>query len=1607
MTRNTTACWFAISMLAVCPALAQKQPPAPDLADLSVKVSDSPPASSFLVRSVSAKDELPDFEPLDRDEFLGQVENAMSGRGFTESIDPFSGTLHLTMVDVVLPGNAGLDIVIQRSYSSNVVNRVDNTLLTRHAASADASGRLGDSGWQLHMGKLMNPYPGPDSHTTLIFPDGSTHMLFNRDGHPGEKISQEGWLYSVSGAVHAVRLTNGLTYYFDSAAEAGWYYYMAIENGAPVQVLQCTRIEDLNGNAINIEYSRWDGYGGVAAEYVTLIDRVWFGDPDDNRSVRFTYYPDSWNIQKIDVMDGAETVQTWTYYFGDPKDNYVLQPQYPLTESRSVKSLVGVLPPEGNPWLFEYYDLDTPWEEGRWLLKSVQSPRVSRTTYTWAPEVFSTGAEYCSEVPEFLAVQTRQTAFHTGVDDVYEDETTTTYTYTNGGREDATSTVVTTDSQTGVVLATEEQTFHGWGPYTFFDADLWKVGLGKSSIVTTMDDEGNPLETVTTTSVWEQSDDVISFDTRRTSSWVACGGMRELSPVKYVRPVSVTRVVERHDSLPNPPPEPPPDPDTYTTVSSEFDNWGNVGLITEASSDGLARTTALTYWRNQAKNIMVGRVQGRDLDPGGAECRQYDALGRVTKTFTNPAIDDVAECHPTDPVSGARRVDLFYDGLGNLGSQIERSSPADRVTTYQRYTYGSPQDTIIATGTGDDIHICRDYGPLGTVSWETDGRGCDEAFRTEYDYDTLGRLKTVDPPIVDPTTFDYYNDWTQVTVTRGSQEFIYGFDRFGGLTNVYNAQTGHWTQITNDALGRRRQVAMLWNPEPGDTFTYDPLGRLTAVIHPGDPATMLTYDYAGSRVTAVDEKQHATTYHYEAFGDPGDRRLAHLVDAGGNTTSYGYEPVYGGLGAVSAPIPQGNRSFQYVTGSPGCGNGLLESETHPESGTTTHQYNCLGAVTSRMRAGPELTTFGYDTAGRLTRIDYPDAAGTVTMAYDGGSRRTLLENDWATEESTYDDAGRLETVTQGIAGGPQGLVTAYTYDTLGRLETATYPSGRVVTHGWDDRDWLVSLTGEAGSDVAYLPSITYHKTGAPDLVTFANGVTTDHWIDDRNRLVGITSAWLMQIGIGYDDASNVERWNDLYSPAKSRSFSYDELDRLETATSPGLWGDLSFTYDELGNRLTRTLNGETTTYAYESSTNRLATLTGDDEGEFLYDDVGRLIEEVRGPGPDIFADGFESGTTGAWNSGAKHAKVATSSLTYTFNSADQLTLVTRAGQTMGDYAYDGDGLRVGKTVGEQTVFYLRGPSGNTLAEYDQDGLLIAEYIYAGDRQVAKVEPDGGGGDDLSFFHPDQLGTALYITDESGAITWSGDYFPFGAEYSSTGTPDRYRFTQHELDPDTALVYAKARYYHPTIGRFISTDPVGGSVGSSQSWNRYAYVLNNPLKYTDFDGQLPVIPIVIGFIFAVAGGAEYANTPTGPQDPILTNPQYENSGGMYALAAASKGAVVGVFIDRLIASHDSERLPLDWTVPSHRPTVQENRAKGDAFRDEIAGGMEQEGFGVKKEVRKETPFGPRVIDLEVSKDGDVKGGIETKSGNSPYKPSQRTKDEYLRRQGYPVDVVRDK
>jgi hypothetical protein len=108
-------------------------------------------------------------------------------------------------------------------------------------------------------------------------------------------------------------------------------------------------------------------------------------------------------------------------------------------------------------------------------------------------------------------------------------------------------------------------------------------------------------------------------------------------------------------------------------------------------------------------------------------------------------------------------------------------------------------------------------------------------------------------------------------------------------------------------------------------------------------------------------------------------------------------------------------------------------------------------------------------------------------------------------------------------------------------------------------------------------------------------------------------------------------------------------------------------------------------------------------------------------------------------------------------------------------------------------------------------------------------------------------------------------------------------------------------------------------------------------------------------------------------------------------------------DSLVVSSSETAAAVDNVGKS---TIQENKAAGDAFRDQVADQMRSAGREVQTEVQKATPFGPRVVDIEVSHQGQVLGGIETKLGASPYTASQRAKDAYLRLfRSYPTAVVR--
>jgi len=176
------------------------------------------------------------------------------------------------------------------------------------------------------------------------------------------------------------------------------------------------------------------------------------------------------------------------------------------------------------------------------------------------------------------------------------------------------------------------------------------------------------------------------------------------------------------------------------------------------------------------------------------------------------------------------------------------------------------------------------------------------------------------------------------------------------------------------------------------------------------------------------------------------------------------------------------------------------------------------------------------------------------------------------------------------------------------------------------------------------------------------------------------------------------------------------------------------------------------------------------------------------------------------------------------------------------YQYDGDGERAVKNLQSGGTLYWPGPDGALLAESDLTGNLTAEYVYFGGQRIARTDYTSGNAT-LKYYLTDHLGSTIGVVDATFAnVLEDSDYYPYGREIAVVSSDsNHYKFTGKERDAETGYDYFGARYDASSMGRFMVPDPLMASakVWDPQTWNRYAYALNNPLKYVDPTGMKEV------------------------------------------------------------------------------------------------------------------------------------------------------------------------
>lgn len=313
---------------------------------------------------------------------------------------------------------------------------------------------------------------------------------------------------------------------------------------------------------------------------------------------------------------------------------------------------------------------------------------------------------------------------------------------------------------------------------------------------------------------------------------------------------------------------------------------------------------------------------------------------------------------------------------------------------------------------------------------------------------------------------------------------------------------------------------------------------------------------------------------------------------------------------------------------------------------------------------------------------------------------------------------------------------------------------------------------------------------------------------------------IQDIAYIYDANGNITQIVDASqtNSAKTVAYTYDNLNRLLSATATQVasgqqnYAD-SYTYDALGNILTHTQTIGTnpatvSTYAYQGNQGSnfanphavTSITTGSTAVQYGYDKNGNQITE-----------------------GSK---------TFLWNYRNELTAITGGGVTAA-YAYDPSGQRVKLISGSATVIY---PTG--YYNIDSAGKITKHF------SAATVEGIGAAAK-IYYNHADHLSGQGVTTDGVGGAVEVVDYYPFGSvrlDNKSGAFVEQRKYTGHEYDQDTNLIYANARYYNPSVGRFISQDAVFWTLPQEifvdpQSLNSYAYARNNPLAFVDPDGNM--------------------------------------------------------------------------------------------------------------------------------------------------------------------------
>ncbi len=653
--------------------------------------------------------------------------------------------------------------------------------------------------------------------------------------------------------------------------------------------------------------------------------------------------------------------------------------------------------------------------------------------------------------------------------------------------------------------------------------------------------------------------------------------------------------------------------------------------------------------------------------------------------------------------------EYYPDSLGVPGQLKSVDGPRVDVDDVTRFEYDAQANLSRVINSLGHVVSFDNYDAHGRAQSVTDANGVSYSLN----YNTLGQMISSTGP--DGTTlYSYDESGLLVSITLPTNStFTYEYDAAQQLMAVIDAN-GNRQSINRDLLGNIEQVELKDNSgiaQWKQLHSYTLNGWLSSTTNGTGNVYTYSYDKTANLTGKVDPSGNAYAYRYDGFSN-----LLQSIDPVNRATAMQYND---NALVTRVTDPRGRRTYYSYNGY-----GDVLSVQSPDTGTAHYTYDKAGNLIGKTDANGQVFTYHYDALNRLSSITVdgqPNAS--VTFRYDepealyGVGQLTSITDASGVSKYSYTASGEL--ASQELIVDGRTLLTNYTYDGAGLLASIEYPSGRKAVYQRNVAGEVIGITLNNGVNSRTLVSDLVRKPFGPvtDL-THGNGLWEERQYDMNYQLESVQVAGAMHRSYLYTANSNVDSITDLMDSSYSQTFNYDKLSRLIEAT--GGYGTREYTYNYNGNRTAIYRDGVKDSYSIVFNSNRL-TKTSIGSITYSYDANGNTI----GRGTDVFVyDAFNrlteatvNGETSTYHYNSAHQRVRKSAggvdVLYVYGLDGELLAEVDAGtgQTLREYVWL-DGQLVAYLV-DGIVYHVHNDHlGTPQALTDETGATVWKASYS-------------------------------------------------------------------------------------------------------------------------------------------------------------------------------------------------------------------------------------------------------------------------------------------------------